>query len=421
MITALRRPAWLTLALLAVAGPLLAARQGRLVGKVVDPAGKPVPGVTVTATAKDVPEFEKVTTTDGKGIFILDFDRIGVAYTYRFEKAGFVTSLVNQTWNVMGTERHQFVLQPGGAPAAAIDVPPPASASNPAITAFNEGVRAFEARDYRVATAKLGEALQHDPSLRQAWAALGQIHLEQKRYKEAAEAAEKAIALGAGGPSILRVRWEAYRHLDDAAKTQKAREELEKSTRLEEDAKRIHNEAVALAKIGNDKDAFARFKEAAEIDPSLQQAWLGMAVAGLKIGRAAEAAGAAKKILESDSRHEQALRIQYNAALQVGDEAKIADALVALAAIEPTTARDNLFKIAKKAFDGDDAGRAKETLLKVVALDPDHPRANYYLGVLFVREGAKSEARTHLQRFLRLAPNDPDAGTAKGLLGYIGG
>jgi tetratricopeptide (TPR) repeat protein len=415
-----RRTAWLLLVVLAAAGSVLAARQGRLVGKVVDPTGKPITGVTVTATSKALPEFEKVATTDGKGIFMVDFERIGIVYTYRFEKAGYKTAQVNQTWNVMGTERQQFILEPGEAPAAALDQPPPPTTSSQAATAFNEGIRAYEAKDYGTAAAKLQLALQHDPALRQAWSMLSQVHLEQKRYKEAAEAAEKAIALGPGGPAILRVRWEAYRNLGDAARTQQARDELDKAGHLQEEAKRIHNTGVALVKIGNDAEAFAKFQEAVGIDPNLEQSWLALAVTGLKIGRAAEAAAAAKKLLESNPRHEEALRLQYNAALQVGDESKTADALVALAAIEPVTARDNLFKLAKKAFDADATVQARERLLKVLQLDPNHPRANYYFGVILAREGAKEQARIHLQRFLRLAPSDPDADTAKGLLSFLG-
>lgn len=415
-----RSKTWLLLMVLATAGPVLAARQGRLVGKVVDPEGKPVAGVTVTATSKDFSEFHEVTITDGKGIFMVDFERIGVVYTYRLEKAGYKATQVNQTWNVMGTERHQFTLERGDAPAAALDQAPPPTTSNQAATAFNEGVRAYEAKDYPAARAKLEQALQHDSGLRQAWSMLSQVHLEQKRYKEAAEAADKAIALGTGGPAILRARWEAYRHLGDAARTQQAREELEKAGHLEEEAKRIHNTGVALSKIGNDAEAYAKFEEAVRIDPNLEQSWLALAVTGLKIGRAAEAAAAAKKLLESNARHEEALRLQYNAALKVGDEGKIVDALVALAAIEPTTARDNLFKLALRAFEADNAARAKGALVKVLELDPNHPGANYYLGVLFVREGAKTDARTHLQRFLRLAPNHPEANTAKGLLSHIG-
>lgn len=414
-----RRVSWLLLAAVAVPAAASAARQARLVGKVVDPAGKPIPGVTVTATSKDVPEFTEVATTDGKGIFILDFDRIRVTYSYLFEKSGYLPARVNQTWNVMGTERHQFAMEPGEAPVAALDQPPPTT-SNQAAAAFNEGVRAFEAKDYVSARAKLEQALQHDAGLRQAWSMLSQVHLEQKRYAEAAEAADKAIALGAGGPAILLARWEAYRHLGDDARTQEARDALDKAGRLDEEAKRIHNTGVALSKIGNDEEAYAKFREAVEIDPNFEQAWLALATTGLKLGRATEAASAAGKVLESNAHHEAALRLQYNAALQIGDHAKTIEALVALAAIEPTTARDNLFRLAVQAIDANDDVRTKKALIEVLKLDPDHARANYYLGVLFVREDARDKARAHLQRFLRLTPDDPDAATAKGLIAFLG-
>jgi hypothetical protein len=36
-----------------------------------------------------------------------------------------------------------------------------------------------------------------------------------------------------------------------------------------------------------------------------------------------------------------------------------------------------------------------------------------------MREGSKAEARKHLQRFLALAPGDPDAGTARQALDFI--
>jgi tetratricopeptide (TPR) repeat protein len=204
-------------------------------------------------------------------------------------------------------------------------------------------------------------------------------------------------------------------------KARQAREELEKAGRLEEDAKRIHNDGVALVKIGNDAEAFKKFQEAAEIDPSLRQAWVAIAVTGLKIGKSAEAAAAARKVLEMDPGNAEAVRLQYNAALAAGDETKLVDALVALAAVEPAVARDSLYTLARKSFDADDAAAAKERFGRVLAVDAEHPRANYYMGVLLVREGDKARARTHLQKFLRLAPADPEAGTAKGLLGFIGG
>lgn len=396
------------------------AREGRLIGKVLDAQGKPIAGVTVTATSKDIAGFEKVLTTDNKGIFILDFDEINVNYNYRFEKAGYATLSIDQKWTVRDTERHEFKMETGAAAGPVADQPP-ASTSSPAITAFNAGAAAFKVRDHATATAKFEEALRHDPNLRQAWSALSLARLEQKQYQQAAEAAEKAIALGAAtDQNVLRARWEAYRNLGDPAKTQAAREALDKAGHLQAEAKRIHNEGVALTKLGDDKEAYAKFQEAVEADPGFEQAWLALAVTGLKIGRAAEAAAAARKLLEINPGHTEAVRVQYNAALQAGDDDVTADALVALAAVDRATARDNLFRLGAKAFDADNAAKAKERFARVLAIDANHPRSNYYMGVLMLREGNKQAAKSHLERFIQLAPTDPDAETAKGLIAYMG-
>jgi Tfp pilus assembly protein PilF len=392
------------------------ARQGRLIGKVVDSDGRPIPGVTVTTTCAEIPDFRQVATTDNKGLFKVDFSRINIVYLYQLEKPGYVTLKIEQKWTVEGTDRHEFKMVP--APASAAAGPPP-STSNQAIVAFNAGVLAVKAKDDKTATAKFEEALSYDPYLRQAWGALSQVHLEQKRYKEAAEAADKAVALGARDEPVLRARWEAYRNLGDKAKAAEAQQDLEKSGRLAEEAKRIHNEAVALSKAGDDAGAFAKFQEALQVDPGFQPALLGLGTTGLKIGKAAEAAAAAETVLKADPQNEQAKRIRYNAALKLGDTAMTAESLEALAAVDPATARDNLFKLATTAYDSDDAVNAKKRFSKVLELDPNHARSHYYMGLILMREGAKSESQGHLERFLALAPNDPDVRTAGEAIEYM--
>jgi Tfp pilus assembly protein PilF len=417
MMSETRGAAWLLALVLSAPGLVHAARLGRLIGKVVDQEGKPIAGVSVTTTSPRIPDFHEVTTTDAKGIFKVDFERIGITYHYELEKAGYVTLRLDQNWNVEGTDRHEFKM------ARTEPIPvaegSPASTSETAVAAYNEGVAALKGKDHATAGARFEAAVAADPSLRLAWMGLAQVHLDQKRYREAAEAVEKAIALGAGDEAVLRLRWEAYRNLGDAAKTAEAREALEKFGRLSEEAKRIHNEGVALSKSGDAAGAYAKFKDALAINPAFTPALIGLATSGLKSGHAAEAAAAAETLLKADPHDEEAIRIRYNASLQVGDQKMIADALMALAAVEPATAKASLFKLATAAYDADDTANAKKRLAKVLELDPSHARAHYLLGFLLMREGAKQESARHLERFLELAPNDPDAGTARDALRFL--
>jgi len=415
-----RAIAWLPVLLLTFSGLAFAERQGRLIGRVVDPKGSPLPGVRVTTTCAQIPGFREVATTNDKGVFLVDFQRINVVYLYEFEKAGQVTLKIEQKWTLEGTERHDFTMYPAETPA--LDVPPAsasAPASAPAILAFNAGVRAFKAKDYETALAKFQEASELDPYLRQAWVALSAIHLEQQRYQQAVEAAEKAMALGSTEESVLKTRWLAYHRLGDTAKAAKAREDLERLGRLGEEAKRIYNEGVRLSKAADEEGAFAKFQEALALDPNLEPALLGLAASALKLDRAAEAAAAAETLLKVDAQHAGALRIRYNAALKLKDEAKLADALLGMAAVDAATARNGLLALATTAFERDDMAQAKERFRHVLEIDPMHARSHYFLGLILMREGAKQEAKSHFERFLGLAPDDPDAATARDALRYL--
>ena len=49
---------------------------------------------------------------------------------------------------------------------------------------------------------------------------------------------------------------------------------------------------------------------------------------------------------------------------------------------------------------------------------PDHAKANYLLGIALVGEDP-AKAKGLLEKFIALAPNDPDAATAKEMLQYL--
>ena len=416
---AIRRvSAWSLVLVLLLPGMAAAIKKGRLIGVVLDPDGKPIEGVTVTATSEDVPGFREVEVTDKKGVFKLDFEEINVVYRYQFDKVGYATLKTEQTWRKEGTARHKFTMQPG---ESALAGTLPASASlDPAVETFRAGATAFEAKDYSAAIARFQEALELDPDLLQAWSGLSVAYLESGQYEEAAAAAEKAVALGANDQTTLRTRWEAYRQLGDEAKTAEALAAAEQAGSMAEEAKRVFNEAVGFVKADDNEAAFAKFKEASELDSSLQQALLGVATTGVQIGRYEEAAAAAEAVLKDDPGNEKALRVRYNAALNTTDEDLIFDALAGLAPFEPELARSGLWNLALAAYDANDPPRAKERFDRLIGIDPGRAECHYYLGLLNV--GTDDEAaRRHFERFIEMAPDHAEAANARDFLEYLPG
>lgn len=394
-----------------------AQRKARLVGQVVDQEGKALEGVTVTVTSPDIPDFKEIRTTDRKGGFLVDFRKIDVTYVYRFEKPGYQVTEATQQWHLEGTQHFQWVLRrqlsvPGG---AALTV----ATSEEAALAYNSGVAALKAGNYPLAEMKFKEAVGHDPELRQAWAALATVQVELGHNREAADAAERAIALGSMEEAVLLARWQAYTNLKDETRAAIALEDMQRIGRRLEEAKRVHNEGVALARKGDQESAFARFQVALNLDPNLQESLLGLATAGLAIGRHAEAATAAETILKTDPANEKAARLRYNACLGLGDQARLVEALVGLAAYEPQIATNGLLKVAFDAYDAHNSGLARNAFTKVAQLKPDYAQAHYYLGLIAIGEGSKDEATQHLERFLQLAPNDPEAPAVREMLAHL--
>jgi Tfp pilus assembly protein PilF len=418
MVTSRRTVVWLLMLILMVPGLAFAQRKATLMGKVVDPLGAPVAGAVVTTTSPQSPSFKEVRTTDKDGAFIVDFAEINVTYRYRFEKVGYQTLDAQEEWRSEGTVHNEWTMNPTMPLAAGGLVA--ASASEAATLAYNAGVAAFKAKDYTTAETKFTEAVGHDPNLVRAWVVLSSVQILTGHSQGAAESAERAMALGFKDEVVLQLRWQAYRNLKNEVKAAESQRDLEAFGVRAEHAKTLHNEGVALVKAGDHAGAFAKFQEAANIDPNLQVTLLGLAAAALKIGRNEDAAAAADAVLRVDPQNRAAMRIRYNACLLLGDNDRLMDALVGLASTEPAVAVNGLLKLAFEAYDAKDSMRAKLGFTKVLQVNPNHPQAHYYLALLCINEGATTGAKSHLERFLALAPDGPEAANARELLKKLG-
>jgi tetratricopeptide (TPR) repeat protein len=419
MHTSHRKIAWLLILLWIVPGLVFAEERARLVGRVIDPQGKPVEGVKVTATCKQDQKFHEVRTTDKKGSFTIIFSEINVTYQYHFEKEGFQTLDANQDWTAEGSQRFDWTMQPGSGegkaqePGAAGAV----STSPEAVNAYNAGVMAVRAKDFKTAEAKFKEAVANDPKLVVAWIALSTAQFQSRDFKGSAESAEKAVALGSKDEALLTTRYQAYKNAGEDTKAAEALKDLEKIGRAAEEAKKLHNEGVALAKAGDNAGAIAKFKEALALDPKLIASQVGLANAALKSGQYGDAATAAEAILKDDPQNQAAIRLRYNACLQLKDPDRLGDATIGLYAVDPVIAKKGLLKVSVDAYyDASSKDHGRAGFLKILEWDPNEPFSNYYMGVMLISEGKTAEAKAHLEKVVAASPNTEQGKSAKDML-----
>lgn len=298
-------------ACLLAAGPVLAQAKARVYGVVSDPRGEPLEGVKITVTDPEVESFRLQVATDKKGKFsvlLVDSTR---PYLYHLEKQGYypVEELFKAA-HQSNTEK-DFVLRPAEAGAPS----PPGGAPGEAIALFNEGAAAAARGELESARQKFEAALELDPGLAAAHAALAGVLLRQGRHAEAAAAAERTLALDPGNEHAPKIRYEAYRAL--------------------------------------------------------------------------------------------------------GDEVKAEEARAALAAVDPRLAAADLYRQGAEAYNAGRMDVARDLLERAVAADPGRARAHYLLGLCYLNAGQNAEAKAAIEKFLELAPDDPDAATAREMLGYL--
>jgi tetratricopeptide (TPR) repeat protein len=99
---------------------------------------------------------------------------------------------------------------------------------DPALTAYNEGVKAYERKEYPAARQAFSAAVEKDPTIVAGWMNLALTELELAHLPEAEKAARKAIELidggrahgvpsGGGGQAM---KAQAYAHLSLALSRQ---------------------------------------------------------------------------------------------------------------------------------------------------------------------------------------------------------
>ena len=164
--------------------------------------------------------------------------------------------------------------------------------------------------------------------------------------------------------------------------------------------------------------AKAKFQEAVGLDPTLATAWSVLSQILLSEKNYKEAAAAAESTLAIDATDDRALRVRLDAYKGLGDKEKVKEATAALATADPKVAAIGFINEGVQLYNAGKMNEAKAPLEKALEIDPTAARAHYLLGICYSTED-KAKAREHFNKFLELAPDDPDAAAAKEMLQYV--
>ncbi|HEX7181826.1 MAG TPA: carboxypeptidase regulatory-like domain-containing protein [Thermoanaerobaculia bacterium] len=182
-----------------------------------------------------------------------------------------------------------------------------------------------------------------------------------------------------------------------------------------------YNEAVQKLKLNDVDAAAAKFQEAAQLDPNLPEPHAALADIYISKGKNAEALAAANQYLKlRPEDQKRVLSVRYDAALALGDKATADAALDALVQAEP--GRDTAVRVVNKGVGLFNAGKIPEAIeifQRALQIDPTLAKTHYMLGLSYGNSGEEAKAKEHLTKFLEMAPDDENAGTAKEMLEYL--
>ena len=413
------RPLLVALILFLVCGALWAQAFGRVVLKISDEDGKPLKGVQVTVTAEGISTFKIEKESDKKGKVTLSFVDATQVYDVRLEYGDYPPFDFDLKATLGTTTEREIALRKSASAVASDAGPPPAASLTAAEKLYNEGVTAMQAKDVDTAMERFLAAAEKDPKLAAAHSALASLYLEKGMAAEALAAADRLIELAPANPRGFRVRYEALTDLGRTDEAKKALDALKTLDAGSDTAAMIFNDAISALRQGNNTYAAARLQEALEMDPDLVPALAVLGTIYISEKRYQDALDAADKAVAMKADDSRALRVRWEALRGLGETDKANEALQALAAVDPDVLANELYNEGASLFEDGQTEQAQARFEEVLAINADHALAHYRLGICHVGSGNTAKAREHLEKFLELAPDHPEAAVAQEMLAYL--
>ena len=181
---------------------------------------------------------------------------------------------------------------------------------------------------------------------------------------------------------------------------------------------KLYNQGSNALNSGDYDTAELMFVSALEKKADLVSAMGGLARVYSHRGDHVRAVEYAEKVAEEGEDLENMNQILYAGYDALGMDDKAEAALKALQASDMGKAGKNMFNKAADLFNSGQIPEAQVELEKLLVADPNHPEANYMLGICYAGSDP-AKAKVQFEKFLSLAPDHADAPTAREMLQYL--
>lgn len=187
---------------------------------------------------------------------------------------------------------------------------------------------------------------------------------------------------------------------------------------MEQPGYKEFGEAQALLEQGDTAAARTKLVAAIEAKPGLVPAHELLATIDYESGDTALAMSSAERCLEADDESLTCLAIAANASSSLGDAEAHAGYLARYEELNPDDPA-TIFNHAVVYLNKMDDDKARPLLEECLAVDPDFAKCLFEYGMLLLRSGDLEGAKAHLERYLEVAPEGPDAVAARETVKYL--
>ncbi len=394
------------------------AQGGRITGLVVDTDGNPLGDVAITLQGVDS-GFEKTVESKKNGKFKFVLTSVAQDYVITLVKPGYVGQSEPITAKAgHGTEITFTLLTEDQAAERGQELAELESRGK-AAKAYNAGAKAYNAGDLEGALALFQEASEEDGELLEARVALARIYLELERWAEARAEAEAYLEAKPGDALGLQMLYDALNGSGEGEAAEAVLAQLVETGGGAAVGARVFNDGVAAVKANDLERARSRFEQALALAPDLYQALMPLAQIYLATGELDKAVEYAEAYLEREPGHGRAHVVRYSAYQESGQTEQAEQAFAELKEKSPEAAVDVFFRDGVDRFNAGELAAATSAFEAVLEVDPDFAKAHYQLGLCYASGSDTEKAKASLERFLELAPDDPDAAAAREMLTYF--